>query len=48
MEATEMVCRKRLPCGHWCNGIKDEEKCLPCLEPDCEGHTNKLWSCISL
>jgi len=40
-EATECVkkaakaCHRLHPCGHPCLGIKDEIKCLPCLEPEC-------------
>ena len=26
-----MVCDKTLSCGHTCCGVKEEEKCLPCL-----------------
>ncbi|CAI2364881.1 unnamed protein product [Moneuplotes crassus] len=28
-------CSKKLPCGHYCNGISREKHCLPCLHPDC-------------
>jgi hypothetical protein len=31
----DMSCTKILPCGHTCNGVKDEEECLPCLRPEC-------------
>ena len=30
-ERAGMVCDKTLPCGHTCCGVKEEEKCLPCL-----------------
>lgn len=26
------LCTKSLSCGHPCNGIRDEEECLPCLK----------------
>lgn len=28
-------CDKILKCGHSCGGIRDEEQCLICLEPEC-------------
>ena len=28
------MCRKKLVCGHACNGVVDESQCLPCLECD--------------
>ena len=28
-------CQKMLPCGHHCCGLKDERKCLPCLNLEC-------------
>ena len=28
-------CRKAKACSHSCAGVKDETKCLPCLEPEC-------------
>ena len=28
-------CSKPKECGHRCRGVKDEEHCLPCLEPEC-------------
>lgn len=27
----DLTCDKTLSCGHPCNGVKDEEVCLPCL-----------------
>ena len=33
-------CRKMKECGHKCAGVKDEDECLPCLEPDCIEGTN--------
>jgi E3 ubiquitin-protein ligase MYCBP2 len=29
------VCQKMHPCGHPCNGFKDEAKCMPCLHESC-------------
>ena len=29
------VCGKPLDCGHACKGVKDERKCLPCLNETC-------------
>ena len=34
-EAPIPVCFKPLACGHNCNGVADERKCLPCLESGC-------------
>ena len=28
-------CNKLKECGHKCAGVKDEDECLPCLEPEC-------------
>ena len=28
-------CRKEKECGHYCGGVKNEEECLPCLQPEC-------------
>jgi hypothetical protein len=33
-------CGKVLPCGHFCLGIRKEENCLPCLDPECVQKTN--------
>ena len=37
-------CRKEKECGHKCTGVKNEEQCLPCLQPECaaadESNTN--------
>ncbi|XP_019855060.1 PREDICTED: E3 ubiquitin-protein ligase MYCBP2-like isoform X1 [Amphimedon queenslandica] len=30
-ERSRSVCTKTLSCGHYCCGVKDEKKCLPCL-----------------
>lgn len=29
------TCEKVLGCGHPCCGFKNEEQCLPCLDPAC-------------
>ena len=29
-------CDKQLKCGHRCKGVCGEEKCLPCLDIECE------------
>ena len=31
-ERAKNVCQKTLPCGHLCCGVRDEAKCLPCLQ----------------
>ncbi|PAV60710.1 hypothetical protein WR25_02916 isoform A [Diploscapter pachys] len=31
VKLAETACEKRLPCGHYCSGIKDEINCPPCL-----------------
>ena len=41
LERSDVVCDKTLPCGHPCCGVKDEEKCLPCLY-GCAGDDSKL------
>ncbi len=33
--ARDTCCTKTLSCGHFCNGVKGEAKCLPCLNPVC-------------
>jgi len=30
-----MSCNKKHDCGHKCKGYANEQRCLPCLEPDC-------------
>lgn len=35
-EKERRACGKRhAECGHWCGGVRGEDKCLPCLHPDC-------------
>lgn len=35
-EKERRACGKRhQDCGHWCGGVRGEDKCLPCLHPDC-------------
>lgn len=35
-EKERRACGKRHnECGHWCGGIRGEERCLPCLRRDC-------------
>eukprot|EP01117_Protostelium_nocturnum_P001993 TRINITY_DN12646_c0_g1_i1.p1 TRINITY_DN12646_c0_g1~~TRINITY_DN12646_c0_g1_i1.p1 ORF type:complete len:711 (+),score=248.84 TRINITY_DN12646_c0_g1_i1:261-2135(+) len=34
-EKKKFGCQKTLPCDHRCGGVKDEVKCLPCLQEDC-------------
>ena len=29
------ACQKRHACGHWCNGVRDETECPPCLHEGC-------------
>lgn len=29
-------CNLPKECGHKCMGVRDEQKCLPCLEPQCQ------------
>lgn len=29
------ACDKQLPCGHFCQGSKYDDVCIPCLHPDC-------------
>eukprot|EP00047_Mylnosiga_fluctuans_P000811 m.202671 g.202671 ORF g.202671 m.202671 type:complete len:4234 (-) comp10109_c2_seq9:387-13088(-) len=31
VELAKNLCTKTLPCGHPCNGVRDEATCLPCL-----------------
>jgi len=34
-------CRYKHKCGHACLGLKNEDKHVPCLEPDCiEAYNN--------
>jgi len=39
IEARDGICRKTLPCGHACGGVKEEKNCMICLEEGCEAHT---------
>ena len=40
-EPSIKVCFKTLECGHACNGVDREKKCLPCLEPACASNHYK-------
>lgn len=31
VELAKSLCTRTLPCGHACNGVRDEATCLPCL-----------------
>jgi len=36
-EKERTACGKRhSDCGHWCGGVRGEQKCLPCLRPECK------------
>jgi len=35
-------CTKTLECGHPCRGFRGEEKCMPCLHPECAEKARKL------
>lgn len=35
LDTLQKVCSKILVCGHSCNGLKDEQNCLPCLNSSC-------------
>ena len=35
-----LVCKKRLQCGHKCFGVKSELNCPPCLDEDCPQFKN--------
>ena len=35
VELMSKNCDKMLACGHACCGFKGEERCLPCLDPEC-------------
>eukprot|EP00002_Diphylleia_rotans_P023517 TRINITY_DN4628_c0_g2_i4.p1 TRINITY_DN4628_c0_g2~~TRINITY_DN4628_c0_g2_i4.p1 ORF type:complete len:534 (-),score=81.74 TRINITY_DN4628_c0_g2_i4:58-1659(-) len=38
IERAETLCGKALRCGHQCGGVRDEPKCLPCLDSSCAMH----------
>lgn len=35
MEKRDSACYEVHACGHPCGGVRDEEHCLPCLQPEC-------------
>ena len=35
IKVRDQCCEKKLACGHWCKGFKDEKVCLPCLDKKC-------------
>jgi E3 ubiquitin-protein ligase MYCBP2 len=35
VEAAKATCTKVLPCGHTCQGLRNEVQCLVCLVPNC-------------
>ena len=39
-EIAKYICGKKLPCGHYCNGVKDENICPPCLNKKCKKKNN--------
>ena len=41
-EALIKRCRKIHACGHRCNGVSDEEDCLPCLCEECHDEESRL------
>eukprot|EP00879_Flechtneria_rotunda_P015900 GHRR01016627.1.p1 GENE.GHRR01016627.1~~GHRR01016627.1.p1 ORF type:complete len:363 (+),score=79.60 GHRR01016627.1:311-1399(+) len=36
------MCCKKLPCGHWCCGVRGTQPCLPCLQPGCASRVGIL------
>jgi len=38
-------CRQRLSCGHHCYGVKNEHRCLPCLNENCRDSNNEHDFC---
>ncbi|XP_037938854.1 E3 ubiquitin-protein ligase highwire [Teleopsis dalmanni] len=41
-EYASSSCMKTKPCGHACGGIKNEKKCLPCLQHVCHAEENRI------
>jgi len=41
-----MSCKKLLPCGHRCLGVKDEKRCFPCINKECKEYTNLFDQCL--
>src|SRR5690606_14338858 len=39
-DARDTCCEKVLSCGHYCNGVKEEKECLPCLRATCKSNAN--------
>mmetsp|Transcript_63091 Transcript_63091/g.162450 ORF Transcript_63091/g.162450 Transcript_63091/m.162450 type:complete len:589 (+) Transcript_63091:172-1938(+) len=38
-EKERRACGKRhADCGHWCGGVRGEDRCLPCLHAECRSH----------
>ncbi len=37
VELAKNLCTKTLDCGHACNGVRDEDPCLPCLKGCAKG-----------
>lgn len=47
-EKERRACGKRHPdCGHWCGGVRGEERCLPCLHPECRKKASSTSSSSS-
>ena len=40
VKVRDQCCDKKLACGHWCKGFKDEKVCLPCLDKKCIENLN--------
>lgn len=59
LEKRDTACHQVHACGHACGGVREEERCLPCLQPDClegakDGHADIhdfcsiCWVCCQL
>jgi hypothetical protein len=35
-EKKDLVCLKKLNCGHFCLGLKNEKKCMECINIECK------------
>mmetsp|Transcript_100667 Transcript_100667/g.217356 ORF Transcript_100667/g.217356 Transcript_100667/m.217356 type:complete len:585 (-) Transcript_100667:138-1892(-) len=47
-EKERRACGKRhSACGHWCGGVRGEERCLPCLHSDCGGKASSSSARVS-
>jgi len=42
LQKRDRACLHMLPCGHPCPGIRNDQRCMPCLYPNCEAYLKEM------